>query len=89
MGHLGDGNLHYTIAKETSVIEMYDDISAVLYQGLTEMGGSFSAEHGIGTEKREALSKYGDAGKIEMMKAIKRAIDPQNIMNPNKVINAH
>ncbi|EBA03332.1 hypothetical protein RB2150_01714 [Rhodobacteraceae bacterium HTCC2150] len=89
MGHLGDGNLHYTIAKETSVIEMYDDISAVLYQGLTEMGGSFSAEHGIGTDKREALSKYGDAGKIEMMKAIKRAIDPQNIMNPNKVINAH
>ncbi|MFD1159401.1 FAD-binding oxidoreductase [Roseovarius aestuarii] len=86
MGHLGDGNLHYSIAKDTPVNHRYTEISAALYQGLSEIGGSFSAEHGIGVEKREALAKFGDPAKLALMGAIKNAIDPQNIMNPGKLM---
>ncbi|MFK8020468.1 MAG: FAD-binding oxidoreductase [Pseudomonadales bacterium] len=86
MGHLGDGNLHYTIAKDEPVDHLYKDISAALYSGLVEIGGSFSAEHGIGTEKREALATYGDTAKLTLMASVKKTIDPQNIMNPGKVI---
>lgn len=88
MGHLADGNLHYTVAKEQPVAHLYPQISEALYAGLCEIGGSFSAEHGIGTEKRASLTKFGDPGKLAIMRAIKLAIDPQNIMNPGKVLPA-
>ena len=54
--------------------------------GLKDIGGSFSAEHGIGTEKREALQKYGDAGKLKLNRMIKTKLDPNNICNPGKVL---
>jgi FAD/FMN-containing dehydrogenase len=86
MGHLGDGNLHYTVAKDVSVEHLYSDIAAALYTGLTEIGGSFSAEHGIGTEKQTSMGKFADPAKLSLMRAIKAAIDPMNIMNPGKVL---
>ena len=86
MGHLGDGNLHYTIAKAVPVNHLYEEISAALYQGLSEIGGSFSAEHGIGVEKRGALAKFGDPTKLALMAAIKKLVDPHNIMNPGKIL---
>jgi len=86
MGHLGDGNLHYTINANDPVEHLYPQISEALYSGLNEIGGSFSAEHGIGTEKQKSLEKFGDPGKLMMMKSIKKAIDPLNIMNPGKVV---
>ncbi len=89
MGHIGDGNLHYTIAKEDAPIpHLYGDIATALYTGLNAIGGSFSAEHGIGTEKRASLEKFADPGKLALMRGLKAAIDPQNIMNPGKVLRA-
>ena len=86
MGHLGDGNLHYTVAADRPVDRMYREISEALYTGLHDIGGSISAEHGIGTEKMESLAKFGDPGRLAMMRAIKLALDPQNIMNPGKIL---
>ena len=86
MGHLGDGNLHYTIAKDEPVDHLYSDIATALYTGLSAIGGSFSAEHGIGTEKRSSMSKFVDPTKLSLMRAIKATIDPMNIMNPGKVL---
>lgn len=86
MGHLGDGNLHYTVAGPEPVEHLYDDIADALYKGLSAIGGSFSAEHGIGREKHASLFKHGNATKLSLMRTIKRAVDPKNIMNPGKVI---
>lgn len=85
MGHLGDGNLHFTITKGMPLDDAYPAISNAVYEGLSEMGGSFSAEHGIGTEKKSALATRCDAGKLQVMAAIKQALDPKGIMNPGKV----
>jgi len=85
-GHLGDGNLHLTVSKGEPAEGLYEAFSEALCAGLAERGGSFSAEHGIGTEKMASLGKYGDPGKREMMKRIKRALDPDNLMNPGKLI---
>ena len=86
MGHLGDGNLHFTITKGVPIAELYPSVSDAVYDGLREMGGSFSAEHGIGTEKKSALAALCDPGKLDLMKTIKRAFDPNGIMNPGKVL---
>lgn len=85
MGHLGDGNLHFTITKGEMIDDLYPAVSAAIYDGLHEMGGSFSAEHGIGTEKKSALEARCDSGKFAMMKMIKATFDPNGIMNPGKM----
>lgn len=86
MGHLGDGNLHLTIASGTHRPELKAPVSDAVYSGLAAMGGSFSAEHGIGTEKRETLARYTPAARLEAMQVIKTAFDPDNLMNPRKVL---
>ena len=86
IGHLADGNLHVTVNSTKPVIERYEEIAPLVYEGLEAMGGAFSAEHGIGLEKREALARLGPAGKLAMMRRLKLAFDPNNIMNPGKVI---
>lgn len=85
-GHLGDGNLHITISKGVPTKGLYNRLAKVLFEDLLKAGGSFSAEHGIGTEKKHALEVYGDPGKLAVMRSIKRLLDPHNIMNPGKVI---
>lgn len=87
MGHLGDGNLHYTIGSgEPMTGEHNKAVAEAVYGGLKQIGGSFSAEHGIGTEKRSSLQAYADPEKLRLMQEIKRAFDPHNIMNPGKVL---
>ncbi len=86
MGHLGDGNLHLTIARVPAPEGLYDDVAAIVYDGLVAAGGSFSAEHGIGLEKKSALAVHGDPGKLAAMHAVKQALDPNGIMNPGKVM---
>ncbi len=87
MGHLGDGNLHYTVGSGKPVSDARKaDIADAVYGGLKDMGGSFSAEHGIGTDKRASLAKHGDPEKLRLMREIKRVFDPQGIMNPGKVL---
>ena len=68
-----------TVAKKFAV-------TAAIYDLVVEFGGSFSAEHGVGQLKRQYLEKYRNATEIELMRTLKRALDPQNILNPGKVI---
>ena len=86
IGHLGDGNLHLTIASHQDLRANKEAIRSIIYESLKPMGGSFSAEHGIGLEKREALLRYGDPGKRAIMMGIKAALDPKGIMNPGKIL---
>jgi FAD/FMN-containing dehydrogenase len=86
-GHLGDGNLHLTISSGQVCTQLESAINAAVYEGLNHLGGSFSAEHGIGNQKISSLEIYTDTQKLELIKAIKGVIDPNGIMNPGKVIN--
>ena len=85
-GHLGDGNLHITVSNGQLRPELEPAINNAVYEDLNQIGGSFSAEHGIGTQKMSSLELYADTQKLELMKLIKSAIDPKGIMNPGKVI---
>lgn len=87
LGHLGDGNLHYSIVHTDPIPDaLKARIKPAVLDGLKDIGGSFSAEHGIGTEKRDALKMYGDAGKLRLNRMIKQMIDPNTICNPGKVL---
>ncbi len=86
-GHLGDGNLHYNVfpAKGRTRADHEDQretIKRCVHDLVDAMGGSVSAEHGIGRLKTGDLARYGDPAKLAMMRAIKTALDPQGIMNP-------
>lgn len=90
-GHLGDGNLHYNVfpvpGKSRKDHEhQRDEIKRTLHDLVHEMGGSVSAEHGIGRLKVGDLERYGDPAKLSAMRAIKAALDPQGIMNPGAVL---
>jgi FAD/FMN-containing dehydrogenase len=92
-GHLGDGNLHYNVfpPKGAPVADWRQHSKAVktmLHDLVHQMEGSVSAEHGIGRLKTDDLERYGDPVKLEMMRAIKRALDPRGIMNPGAVLKA-
>ena len=86
IGHLADGNLHVTVNSDRPITNAYDEVAPHIYNGLNEIGGSFSAEHGIGLEKRGALARYGDPGKLALARSIKRLLDPDNLMNPGKIL---
>ena len=86
VGHLGDGNVHITVNATTPIHERYDEIEPLVYEGLRAIGGSFSAEHGIGLEKRAALERWAGADAIALMRGIKAVFDPNGIMNPGKVL---
>jgi FAD/FMN-containing dehydrogenase len=86
-GHLADGNLHISINTDGPVSHaLHEAIEDVLYAGLAESGGSFSAEHGVGLDKREAYQRYADPVKQDLARAIKGLLDPGNVMNPGKII---
>jgi len=90
-GHLGDGNLHFTKRQPDDMngddfMNFSEKINAVVHENAESLGGSFSAEHGIGSKLKDDLLKYSDPIKIELMKKIKTSLDPKNIMNPNKLI---
>lgn len=90
-GHLGDGNLHYNVARgadmdEAALLAREADINALVYERVHALGGSISAEHGIGQLKRELLPRYQDPVALSLMRQIKAALDPQGIMNPGKLL---
>ena len=89
-GHVGDGNLHYNVVLPREL----DDqawraeglrITGAIYELVDELGGSFSAEHGVGQAKKHWLAEYRGGSELELMKSIKNALDPANILNPGKV----
>ncbi|MBV7409319.1 FAD-binding oxidoreductase [Maritimibacter sp. DP1N21-5] len=92
-GHLGDGNLHYNIFPPAGEPrELYagrrQEVADAVYALVHEMGGSFSAEHGIGRLKTGDLARFADPAKLTAMRAIKSALDPQGIMNPGVIFPA-
>lgn len=90
-GHIGDGNLHYNALLPPGLSPgesgaMKHRISALVYDLVTEFGGSISAEHGIGSVKRDFLVTYKSTAEITVMRTLKAALDPKGILNPGKVI---
>ena len=90
-GHVGDGNLHYNVHLPVSTsdedrLEQEERVSVLIYDLVHEFGGSFSAEHGVGVVKREYLTRYKNEVDLNLMRSLKIALDPNNILNPGKVI---
>jgi FAD/FMN-containing dehydrogenase len=88
-GHVGDGNLHYNLTVTEDLAADANRISRVtenIYDLVAELGGSFSAEHGVGVTKRAWLEKYRGATELALMRRLKHALDPQGLLNPGKVI---
>lgn len=91
-GHLGDGNLHYNVQAPKGMDaalflrDHEDQVNTLVFDSVTQFKGSISAEHGIGSLKVEHLEKYKSPVALTMMRAIKRALDPHNLMNPGRVV---
>jgi FAD/FMN-containing dehydrogenase len=86
-GHIADGNLHIIFNRPGALDETLSaQVDAVLYTGLAQQGGSFSAEHGVGVKKRPAYELYADPVKRAVARSIKQALDPNNLFNPGKVV---
>ncbi len=90
-GHLGDGNLHYNAyvagrMRSDAAAREAHDVTDLVYDIVQRFGGSFSAEHGIGLAKVRELTRYKSAVELDLMRTIKRALDPQGLMNPGKVL---
>jgi FAD/FMN-containing dehydrogenase len=84
-GHVGDGNLHYNIGPER-LLASRDAVNRIVYDVVEQLGGSISAEHGLGQLKREAIRGHKPAVELELMRKLKAALDPQGLMNPGKVL---
>lgn len=84
-GHLGDGNLHLVIRAGAPDAETRSEVERLVYGPLAGIGGPVSAEHGVGLEKKPYLGISRNAGEIELMRTIKRGLDPRNILNPGKI----
>jgi FAD/FMN-containing dehydrogenase len=87
-GHLGDGNLHVIPGVGDGSAEARHAVEGIVYGALEKCHGSVSAEHGIGLEKREYLAISRNAEEIALMRTLKRALDPANILNPGKIFAA-
>jgi FAD/FMN-containing dehydrogenase len=91
-GHLGDGNLHYNVQApeggdaKAFLRDQEDQVNHLVYEAVAQFGGSFSAEHGVGALKTDKLARYQSPVALSMMRAIKQALDPQNLMNPGRVL---
>jgi D-lactate dehydrogenase (cytochrome) len=91
-GHVGDGNLHYNVLPPMGeALEAFkegpaEQMSSALHDLAVSLGGSFSAEHGVGVLKRDELQKYGSPAAVGLMRTLKDALDPNGIMNPGKVL---
>jgi FAD/FMN-containing dehydrogenase len=84
-GHVGDGNLHYNVGPE-SLLAQREAVNRVVYDAVDALGGSISAEHGLGQLKREEIRRHKSPLELELMRSLKRALDPKGLMNPGKVI---
>ena len=90
-GHLGDGNIHYNVSQPVGAdtadfMARWHEVNAVVFEIVGRMGGSISAEHGIGVLKRDELPDVKDKVAIELMRSLKAMFDPLGIMNPGKVL---
>ncbi len=90
-GHLGDGNLHFNAFvpgrdRGDAAARTMTDVNRLVHDIVQQFGGSISAEHGIGQSKRGELAHYKSANELDLMRMVKKALDPDNLMNPGKVL---
>ena len=88
-GHVGDGNLHFAVqapGHDVALLAARDAIERTIHEETNGLGGSISAEHGLGLAKNEANARYKSADEIAVMRALKRTLDPKNILNPGKLL---
>ncbi|HUO98698.1 MAG TPA: FAD-binding oxidoreductase [Rhizomicrobium sp.] len=90
-GHLGDGNLHFNFQMArgedmAAFLARWDEIQAIVHDVVHDFGGSFSAEHGVGVMKRSDLKRYKSPAEVELMRTLKRTLDPKNTLNPGKLV---
>jgi len=90
-GHIGDGNLHYNQSRpdaqsNNEFIAQTGAVNRIVHDLVHELGGSISAEHGLGQLKREEVLRYKSATEMDMMRAVKQALDPRGLMNPGKLL---
>lgn len=90
-GHIGDGNLHFNLSQpigmeKAAFLAEWARFNTLVHDKVAAYGGSIAAEHGVGLFKRNELAHYKDAVAITLMKTLKRALDPENILNPGKVV---
>ncbi len=87
-GHLGDGNLHYNVSPRPGpgddVLALEPAINALVHDAVVRFGGTVSAEHGLGVLRRDEAARYKSPVELDLMRRIKRALDPQGLMNPGK-----
>jgi FAD/FMN-containing dehydrogenase len=84
-GHVGDGNLHYNVGPEM-LMPRRAEVSRIVYDMVAALGGSISAEHGLGQLKREEVRRHKAPLELELMRALKRTLDPKGLMNPGKLL---
>src|SRR6185437_5009286 len=91
-GHMGDGNLHFNFnappGKDAEFSALWDEMQLTVHDIVHHYAGSISAEHGIGEMKREILPRYKSTEELDVMRAVKHALDPKNILNPGKTVPA-
>ena len=93
-GHLGDGNLHYNVQAPAEgdaaafLRDQEDNVNTLVYDSVQAFGGSISAEHGVGSLKLDKLEQHKSPVALGLMRAIKRGLDPENLMNPGRVLRA-
>jgi FAD/FMN-containing dehydrogenase len=90
-GHVGDGNIHFNLSQPEGAdpalfLERWQEFNDIVHGIVARLGGSISAEHGVGLLKREELPHYKSALELELMARIKAALDPENLMNPGKIL---
>jgi FAD/FMN-containing dehydrogenase len=84
-GHVGDGNVHCNIGPESLVAERAK-VNRIVYDAVAALGGSISAEHGLGQLRREEVRRHKSDVELDLQRALKRALDPQGLLNPGKVL---
>jgi D-lactate dehydrogenase (cytochrome) len=90
-GHCGDGNLHYNYSQPLGAdaddfINRWPEVKEMVHDIVEDMNGSFSAEHGVGQLKMDDMLRYKSPLELDLMRRFKRAIDPNGIMNPGKIL---
>ena len=90
-GHVGDGNIHYNVsqpvgADKKAFMQNEHAVHSLVFGIVRKYGGSISAEHGVGIVKRERLPEVKDPVALELMRTLKRTLDPKGILNPGKVL---
>jgi FAD/FMN-containing dehydrogenase len=90
-GHLGDGNIHFNLSQpeggdKAAFLARWEELNRIVHDIVHDLGGSISAEHGLGQAKIDEITRYKSPAALETMRAVKRALDPLGIMNPGKVV---